>query len=125
MGNAALSFAGREYFRKILRVALFASIAAGMLGCSTGRNQAKKYPLKGTVTSVNVQGGYVVVDGEAIQGFMGAMKMPYVVQDPNALAKLSAGDEITADIVVTNDGDALENVVVTGKTKASGAAQEK
>jgi Cu/Ag efflux protein CusF len=66
-----------------------------------------------------VQGGYVVVDAEAIPGLMGAMKMPYVVQNPKELAKLSAGDTITADIAVTNDGDALENIVVTGKTGVS------
>ncbi len=112
-------------FTTPLRVLLLAAFAAGMLGCGTSRNQAKKYPLKGTVTSVNVQGGYAVVDGQAIPGFMGAMKMPYVVQDPKELGKLSAGDTITADIAVTNDGDALENIVVTGKKEANGAAQEK
>ncbi|MGH9758429.1 MAG: copper-binding protein [Candidatus Acidiferrales bacterium] len=112
-------------FARALRVMLLAAFAAGMLGCGTPRNQAKKYPLKGTITSVNVQGGYVVVDGEAIPGMMGAMKMPYVIRDPKELEKLSAGDTISADIAVTNDGDALENIVVTGKKEASGAAQEK
>lgn len=110
---------GCGQFAKALQVLLLAAFVAGMLGCGTSRNQTKKYPLKGTVTSVNVQGGYAVVDGEAIPGFMGAMKMPYVVQNPKELAKLSAGDTITADIAVTNDGDALENIVVTGKTGVS------
>lgn len=116
---------GCEKLAKILRIALLAAFAAGMLGCGASRNQAKKYPLKGTVTSVNVQGGYVVVDGEAIPGFMGAMKMPFVVQDAKEMAKLSAGDTITADIAVTNDGDALENIVVTGKKDMGGTTQDK
>lgn len=116
-------FAGGGNLRCIVRTVMLAAIAAGLLGCGSG-SKAKKYPLKGTITSVNVQGGYAVVDGEAIPGFMGAMKMPYVVHDANALSKLSAGDTITADIAVTNDGDALENIVITGKTSVSGADQK-
>lgn len=123
--NAAGRKASRGSFFTILHMLLLAVFAAGMFGCGTSRNQTKKYPLKGTVTSVNAQGGYVVVDGEAIPGFMGAMKMPYLVSDAKELAKLSAGDTITADIAVTNDGDALENIVVTGKKEAVVATQEK
>ena len=125
MKKAARRFAGQELFRKTLQAVLLAVLAAGMLGCGTSRNQPKKYPLKGTITSVNAQGGYAVVDGEAIPGLMDAMKMPYMIHDAKELAKLSTGDEITADIVVTNDGDALENIVVTKHSGASGGTQEK
>ena len=51
-----------------------------------------------------------------IPGFMSAMAMPYPIPDQKALAGLSAGDEITADVVVTGDGKYhLENIVVTKK----------
>jgi len=47
--------------------------------------------------------------------------MPYPVHDTKALAALSTGDEITADVVVTDDGnDYLENIVVTKKSDGKG-----
>ena len=46
---------------------------------------------------------------------MAAMAMPYPVHDSKALAALSPGDQITADIVVTDNDTYLENIVVTKK----------
>jgi len=59
--------------------------------------------------------------GQEIVGFMAAMTMPYSVRDPKLLAPLGPGDEITADIVVTDDGAYLENIVVTKKGDGKGA----
>ncbi|SRR6266496_1636270 len=76
---------------------------------------AKRYPLKGKVISVDKRANMVNVDGEDIPGFMGAMTMPYPVKPPSELDKLSAGDAITADVVVQDDNAWLENIVVSGK----------
>jgi protein SCO1 len=85
-------------------------------GCSSKPKEAGRlYHLRGKVVSVNQDSGAVVVDAEAIPGFMDAMAMPYPVRDRSDLTKLGPGDEITADVVVTNDGDHLENIVITKK----------
>ena len=75
----------------------------------------KRYHLKGKVVSVDKRAQMVNVDGEDIPGFMGAMTMPYQVKPASELDKLSAGDAITADVVVQDDNSWLENIVVSGK----------
>jgi protein SCO1/2 len=89
-------------------------------GCSSKPKQAaRRYHLKGKVVSINQDSGSVVVDAEAIPGFMDAMAMPYPVGERAELGKLGPGDEITADVVVTDDGAHLENIVITKKGAGS------
>jgi protein SCO1/2 len=73
---------------------------------------AKRYQLKGKVVSVDKRANMVNVDGEDIPGFMSAMVMPYTVKPASELDKLSAGDAITADVVVQDDNSWLENIAV-------------
>ena len=91
----------------------------------TNQSQVRRYRLKGTVVQVDKAQQHLVVDHEEIPGFMGAMTMPYPVVDPQTLEKLSPGDQITADVVVTSNEIHLENVVVVkksdGKTSPAGA----
>jgi protein SCO1/2 len=96
----------------------FASLLAG---CSAQlQAQSRRYHLVGKVVSVDQSQGILLVDHQAIPGYMDAMTMPYPVPDTAALAALGAGDEITADVVVTAAGGRLENIVVT--KKATGPA---
>ena len=62
----------------------------------------------------------IMVDGQEIVGFMSAMTMPYPVRDTKLLAPLGPGDEITADVVVDDNGAYLENIVVTKKGDGKG-----
>ncbi len=82
--------------------------------------QAKRYQLVGKVVSIDKDQASVMVDGKEIVGFMGAMAMAYPVRDAKALAALNPGDEITADVVVADDGAYLENIVVTKKGRRQG-----
>jgi protein SCO1/2 len=82
--------------------------------------QAKRYQLVGKVVSIDKDQTSVMVDGKEIVGFMGAMTMAYPVRDAKALAALNPGDEITADVVVADDGGYLENIVVTKKGDGKG-----
>ena len=77
--------------------------------------QAKRYHLVGTVISIDTAHNSANIDGQEVPGFMAAMAMPYPVHDSKALAALSPGDQITADIVVTDTDTYLENIVVTKK----------
>lgn len=85
-------------------------------------SNAKHYAMKGKVLSVAKEEGSATIDADNIPGFMDAMAMPYPVPDQKVLANLTPGDEITADVVVTQDGKYhLENIVVT--KKADGTAK--
>ncbi len=99
----------------------FASLLAGCAPKSQSQGQSQRYHLIGKVVSVDQAQGILLVDHQAIPGFMDAMTMPYPVPDAAALAALAAGDEITADVVVTATGGHLENIVVT-KKGAAGAS---
>ncbi len=90
----------------------------------------KRYQLKGTVVSVDRSQKHLIIDHEAIPGFMGAMTMPYPVVDDATFDRVAPGDQITADVVVIGDPPTdvhLENVVVVkkgngAKTTPSGLA---
>ncbi|HXQ26345.1 MAG TPA: SCO family protein [Candidatus Acidoferrales bacterium] len=118
----------REHHRsEIACLVLLAAFAFIPTACSNkasppaAQEQAKRYHLVGTVVSIDLQQNSLNVDGQEIPGFMAAMTMPYPVRDAKALASLGPGDEITADVVVTDSGAYLENIVVT--KKGSGGAK--
>jgi protein SCO1/2 len=84
---------------------------------------AKRYHLTGRVRSTDKRGNSVMIDGDAIPDFMGAMTMPYTVKDLTLLDKLTRGDKITADVVVQGDDSWIENVVVVGHAAPAGQSQ--
>jgi len=94
------------------------------VSCHRSKPQAtKRYPFTGRIISVDPQDQSANVDGDLIQGFMEPMVMPYKFKPASALRQLSAGDSISAEIVVVDhdprDENAgadswLENVKVTG-----------
>jgi len=108
----------------MLVVSLFVGACRG-----PNQNQVRRYHLKGTVVQVDKPQQHLVVNHEEIPGFMGAMTMPYPVVDAQTLDKLSPGDQITADVVVSPNEIHLENVVVVkksdGKTSPAGAQLER
>lgn len=57
--------------------------------------------MRGKIVSTDVAQGIVVVDHEAITGFMGAMTMPYQLKNPTIATELHPGDTITADVLVS------------------------
>jgi Cu/Ag efflux protein CusF len=109
-----------------LQGAALVLISVAFICCNSGSNapkgsmppqltaSAKRYQLRGKVVSVDKRAGMVNVDGEAIPDLMGAMTMPYNVKPKGELDKLSAGDTITADVLVQDPNYWLENIVVTG-----------
>jgi protein SCO1/2 len=106
----------------LIALAIFACMSFVGFSCNNNSNQAtnqtqtQRYTLKGKVISINKQTKEIVVDHEAIPGFMGAMAMPYPVKDAASLDQLAPGDEIRADLVVNSGQAVLENIVVTKKS---------
>jgi protein SCO1/2 len=78
------------------------------------------YHLRGKVVSTDAAHGIVVLDHEAIVGFMEAMTMPYQLKDPSILSELHPGDVITADVLVTKSAEEtvlLDHIVVVAQAK--------
>jgi protein SCO1/2 len=85
-----------------------------------GEIERKVYHLRGKVVSTDAAKGEVMLDHEAIPGFMEAMTMPYKLQDASILGELHPGDVITADVLVSQDQDAeilLDHIVVVAQAK--------
>ncbi len=116
---------GRQHHRIRTAFAIFlAAIALVPAACSkkaeAPKAQPRRYQLVGKVVSTDKDQASVMVDGKEIVGFMSAMTMAYPVRDGKALTALGPGDEITADVVVADDGAYLENIVVTKKGDGKG-----
>jgi protein SCO1 len=118
------SYPGISARRLLFAMALVASLVAGACH-GRSQSQVRRYHLKGTVVQVDKAQQHLVVNHEEIPGFMAAMTMPYPVVDPQTLDKLSPGDQITADVVVSPNEIHLENVVIVkksdGRTSPGGA----
>lgn len=82
-------------------------------GPSKPAGTAQRYHLTGTVVTIDRPNSSIVVNADAIPGFMGAMAMPYKVKTPHELDSLSPGDSIAADVVVQGSDYWLEGVRVT------------
>lgn len=112
--------------RRFLAITL---LAVALAGCHTGHQNAsateaspsfKIYKLRGKVVSTNSTSGEVILDHEAIPGFMDAMIMPYKLKDASIVSELHPGDVITADLLVSQDADAdvvLDHIVVVAQGK--------
>src|SRR3954462_15735148 len=97
--------------------ALFAIVLLTM-GCNGGAKQTpapKTYNIRGKVLEVEKTKQQILLQHEAIPGFMEAMTMPYRVADPAATNELHVGDQISATLVLTNSGAELRDVVITGQ----------
>jgi protein SCO1 len=100
----------------ILFVCILAATIFVSAGCkSQPAESGPRFHLHGKIVSVNANDRSAEVDHDAIPGFMEAMTMPYSVPDAKVLATLAPGDEITADVVVTEGVPHLENVVIVKK----------
>src|SRR6185312_3981791 len=89
----------RQIFMSLLLAFLFTLL---VMGCSH-EAPGKIYKLHGKVMSVDRLGHELIIDHDAIPGFMDAMTMPYPVKDEAMLDQVAAGDEIEADLRVQED----------------------
>jgi protein SCO1 len=121
-GHSNVNNPKRSYLSLALTLILVLTLAA----CHRSKAAAKRYPFTGRIVSITPQSQSAIIDGDNIQGFMEAMTMDYKIKPPSVLAQLSAGDSITAEVVVLDPDpkstDAvpdywLENVKVTAHAK--------
>ena len=104
---------------RLAAVCFAAAFVFVLAGCSSRPGQTgQRYHLHGKIVAVNANQGFADVDADAVPGYMAAMTMPYPIPDAHVLSTLAIGDEIKADLVVTDQGPHLENVVVVKKSGA-------
>jgi protein SCO1/2 len=108
----------------IVFLLFFSALALGVSGCKksapAAQQNVKRYHLVGKIVSIDKDQASIMVDGQEIVGFMAAMTMPYSVRDSKLLTPLAPGDEITADVIIDDQGAYLENIVVTKKGDGKG-----
>lgn len=88
----------------------------------TSQGDVKSFPIHGKVVSVDSNHGAVVLNHDAIPGFMGAMTMTYPLKDPSVASELHPGDVINATLLVRKNGDEysdpkLDQIVVSAQAK--------
>lgn len=100
-----------------------------LAGCHAGPKSAEPnaaqadvnvYKLRGKIVSTDPAHGLLVINHEAIPGFMDAMTMPYQLKDPNVASELHPGDTITADVLVSKSSEEttlLDHIVVIAQAK--------
>lgn len=62
---------------------------------SVAAGELKTFPIRGKIISVDAAKGMVMLDHEAVPGFMDAMTMPYKLKDASVASELHPGDRIT------------------------------
>ncbi len=102
--------------RGLAIIALATAAACGRGAQSVG----KRYALQGTVIAINRDRREITVQHGDIPGFMSAMTMSYPVADASTFDGLENGDEIRADLVVSDGEARLEHVVVVKRPAPRG-----
>jgi Cu/Ag efflux protein CusF len=93
---------------KYVRFGLLIGIALSLLlspGYARQDNKGagkKEYTFKGKVEKIDLNAKTFVVNGQKVEGWMGAMTMTYAPDKADVLKNLKVGDEITAKVY---DGD--------------------
>jgi Cu/Ag efflux protein CusF len=104
-----------EHMKRILMVGLMVGV---FLSCGYAQQDKKapaaakkEYVFKGKVEKIDLTNKSFVVNGEKVEGWMGAMTMSYAPDKEDVLKKVKVGDQITAK-VYENDFKVLHEVQV-------------
>ena len=102
------------------------AVVFALTGCGSQVSAPEKtpatnqtYAVRGVVQEIPADKKYATIKHEKIPGYMAAMTMDFSVKNTNLLNDISAGDEITFNLVVTENDDWIENIAVVGKTNVS------
>ncbi|HUO60386.1 MAG TPA: SCO family protein [Candidatus Acidoferrales bacterium] len=90
----------------------FLVLVLALAGCSSKPKQPeRRFPIEGTVVSIDKPHHQVTLKHKDIPGFMKAMTMPFKVRDQWALEILEPGDYVNATLVVNDEGE-LESIAI-------------
>jgi Cu/Ag efflux protein CusF len=77
-------------------------VAACLSVVHAQQTEKKEHTFRGKVEKVDAKTKVLTVNGENVEGWMGAMTMTYAVDKADVIDKVKAGDQITAKVY---DGD--------------------
>ena len=84
-------------------VILAGTIVLALAACGPRRSaNEKRYPLKGKVVAVDKAERTATIAHEDVPGYMPAMTMPFKIRNEADLQMLKPGDQVTADLVVSD-----------------------
>jgi len=84
---------------------LLVAVSVAVTGCKPAQTAppgpaiTKTFPIRGKIVSVDRAAGQIVLDHQAVPGFMEAMVMPYKLADASIIGELHPGDTITAEVL--------------------------
>ncbi|MDX6712288.1 MAG: hypothetical protein QOH96_3304 [Blastocatellia bacterium] len=90
-----------------------ALLLTGQACINTNTAPAKRFELHGKIVAINQERAEVTISHESIPGYMDAMTMPFALKDTALVSSMSPGDQISADLVVSNKSSWLENPIVS------------
>jgi protein SCO1/2 len=94
---------------------IFGAPAAGSFDSSKAREEkAQSFTVTGIVRNLAPDGQRVVIQHEAIPGYMDAMTMPFKAREPKELNHLQAGDEISFRLQVTETESWIDRITRIG-----------
>jgi protein SCO1/2 len=83
--------------------------ASGSAASSSAAGELKTFPIRGKIVTVDAAKGSVLLNHEAVPGFMDAMTMSYKLKDAGIAGELHPGDRITATLLVRKTSDGFED----------------
>jgi Cu/Ag efflux protein CusF len=100
----------------MMAAGLIVAVAMSATATAAAQKAPKPHTFKGKVQKIDAKAKKLVVDGEAVEGWMAAMTMAYGVDKADVLDKVKEGDQITATVY---DGDfmTLHDVKVVAPPK--------
>ncbi len=98
--------------RRAIRSPVLAALALAACGWGAPATPPT-YDVEGTVLSVPTP-DRLIVDHEAIPGFMDAMVMPFDLAEPSLSRDVRPGDRIAARLVIRPEGAVVDQLRVTG-----------
>jgi len=112
---------------RLVKLAAGSLIAFAILAAACSRQEIfTKYAVRGVAEQKDAMAGEMTLKHEDIPGFMPAMTMTFKVRDRAGLGDVQPGDFVTADLIVTKNGEGswLENLKVVDASKRGTVASE-
>ena len=85
-----------------IAIVLTVMLAVCLSSMHAQQSGKKEHPFRGKVEKIDTKAKTLTVNGENVEGWMGAMTMSYAVDKPEVVDKIKVGDQITAKVY---DGD--------------------
>ena len=94
----------------LLSLAVLASIGCKRADKADANSGARQYEVRGVVRGIAPDHSTLEVEHEAVLGFMPAMTMPFIVQNPKDSAALRIGDAISFRFSVTDRDSWIDQI---------------